>query len=587
MNMLTPRSKAAQIALATLLIYACVALATNAQAQTGRYRIAGKVVSSTSGAPLAQARVTIASVEDRSATISVITGDDGVFAFANVPAGKYSLEGARRGFITSGYDAHENFSTAIVTGGEADSEHLIFRLTPQAVLTGHVFDEAGDPVRKASVSLYRQDQSTGVGLTRRIASARTDDRGVYEFAELPAGNYFISVNARPWYALHPRSSRNGGGTATTTNSDGTVTTVREEETITTSVVPPSFDVTYATTYYPDTTDSDEATPIPLRGGEHLTADVHLSPVPALRILLRMDQQPGRGFAMPQLFKKSFDSTENVTVQLMAPNSDVTGERPASTFTMLGDGEMEFSGIPAGKYTVRVPALPGSEQSGSVGEFDINQNGQEVNPSAGEPASGAKFTVRVLGTARPPQGLMLALRTREHRVVRAAPVDSHGACEMLDLPPGKYDLLAATPINDYAVTRITINGSPSRGHTLDVVAGATVEGTVTLIGGQTVVQGIAKRDGKGVPGAMIVMVPKDPEANGELFRRDQSDLDGTFSLGTVIPGEYTVVAIENGWDLNWSQPGVIAHYAETGQKVVVAPTAGEPVRLSEPVEVQPR
>jgi hypothetical protein len=69
--------------------------------------------------------------------------------------------------------------------------------------------------------------------------------------------------------------------------------------------------------------------------------------------------------------------------------------------------------------------------------------------------------------------------------------------------------------------------------------------------------------------MIVMVPRDPESHGDLFRRDQSDLDGSFSLGTVIPSEYTIVAIENGWDLNWSQPGVIAHYTEKGQKVVIA------------------
>ena len=84
--------------------------------------------------------------------------------------------------------------------------------------------------------------------------------------------------------------------------------------------------------------------------------------------------------------------------------------------------------------------------------------------------------------------------------------------------------------------------------------------------------------------MIVMVPKDPEMNGELFRRDQSDLDGTFSLGTVIPGEYTVVAIQNGWDLNWSEPGVIAHYVEHGNKITVPAGAREPVHLAEPVEV---
>jgi hypothetical protein len=40
------------------------------------------------------------------------------------------------------------------------------------------------------------------------------------------------------------------------------------------------------------------------------------------------------------------------------------------------------------------------------------------------------------------------------------------------------------------------------------------------------------------------------ATRDLFRRDQSDLDGTFSLHGVIPGTYTVVAIDNGWDLDW-------------------------------------
>ena len=428
-----PRSRAGKLTITTMFLCTSLALTPHPLAQAGGLRIAGKVLSSTSGAPLSQARVTITSVQDRRETTSLITGDDGVFVFTNLAAGKYSLEGARRGFITSAYDAHEQYSTAIVTGGEADSEHLVFRLTPQAVLTGRVLDEAGDPVRRASVSLYRQDQSTGVGLVGRIANARTDDRGIYEFAELPAGNYFISVNARPWYALHPRSFRNGGGTVTTTNSDGTVASVREEETITTPVAVHSFDVTYATTYYPDTTDSDEATPIPLRGGERLTADVHLAPVPALRILVRMDQQPGRGWAVPQLLRKSFDSTENVSAQLMASNSDAPEDRRPSNFTMLGNGEMEFSGIPAGKYTVRVPAMPGSELSGSVGEFDITQNGQEINPSAGEPVSGAKFSVRILGAARPPQGLVLALRTREHKVVRTAPVNANGAVEILDIP----------------------------------------------------------------------------------------------------------------------------------------------------------
>jgi hypothetical protein len=56
---------------------------------------------------------------------------------------------------------------------------------------------------------------------------------------------------------------------------------------------------------------------------------------------------------------------------------------------------------------------------------------------------------------------------------------------------------------------------------------------------------------------------------------------------VIPGEYTIVAIENGWDLDWSQPGVIARYLPNGEKLKVGTAAQGPVELSQSVAVQPR
>ncbi len=54
-----------------------------------------------------------------------------------------------------------------------------------------------------------------------------------------------------------------------------------------------------------------------------------------------------------------------------------------------------------------------------------------------------------------------------------------------------------------------------------------------------VEGFAKRDGKPVGGAMIVLVPKDSEGDSDRFRRDESDLDGSFLLKDVVPGSYTV------------------------------------------------
>jgi hypothetical protein len=68
--------------------------------------------------------------------------------------------------------------------------------------------------------------------------------------------------------------------------------------------------------------------------------------------------------------------------------------------------------------------------------------------------------------------------------------------------------------------------------------------------------------------MVVLVPKDPELHREIFRRDQSDLDGTFTLQGVVPGTYTVLAIENDWELDWSEPGVIAAYIKNEPSVEI-------------------
>jgi hypothetical protein len=71
------------------------------------------------------------------------------------------------------------------------------------------------------------------------------------------------------------------------------------------------------------------------------------------------------------------------------------------------------------------------------------------------------------------------------------------------------------------------------------------------------------------------------------RRDQSDSDGSFSLRDVAPGHYTVVAIEDGWELDWAQPEALARYLPRGIGVTVSEGAGKAVRLDGEVQVQGR
>ena len=123
------------------------------------FKIAGTVVNEVTGAALALVKVSIADTRARAQRIEMVTGEGGHFEFAGVPAGKYALQGAKRGYITSSYEQHEQYSTAIVTGPEFATEKLVLRLMLMALIMGHVLDESGDPVRHARVRLFLEDHS--------------------------------------------------------------------------------------------------------------------------------------------------------------------------------------------------------------------------------------------------------------------------------------------------------------------------------------------------------------------------------------------------------------------------------------------
>jgi len=528
--------------------------ATQAPATNAAFRIAGVVVSSTGGNPLAHARVTIIDDKNPERRQSIVTDEDGRFDF-KVGGGKHALQGTKRGYIAAAYEQHEQFSTAIVTGAGLDTENLVLRLAPSAVLSGKILDELGDPVRHATVSLYREDRRVGIGRILKISGDSTDDQGAYEFSSLDAGTYFVSVTAKPWYANHPRSSEPGFPESETDNR--------------TSAVDRSLDVAYPITYFGDSTEPDDATPIPIRGGDHLQADIHLNPVPALHLLFRVPDNGERGISVPMLQRPSFDGVDTVQTDGMQ---------------QVSPGVFEINGVSPGRYSVRTP---GSGDGNEANEINLTNDGQELNVPGAEAGANIKATVQLVGETKLPPHLGVALRNSKMRVVAWQEVDAKGELEFQDVAPGKYEVLAFAQAKRYSVVRISSTGSETAGHILNVTAGSSLAVSFSLVGGAMNVEGFAKRAGKAAPGAMVVLVPKDPDSHRDLFRRDQSDQDGSFSLRSVVPGSYTIVAIENGWDLDWSRPGVIAHYAEHGKTVTVPGGTQGSMHVLDPVEVQPR
>jgi hypothetical protein len=516
---------------------------------SGNFGIAGTVVDAISAHPLARAQVSVTNNNNPSDRQVMVTADDGRFHF-QVNAGKYSLQGAKRGFITFAYDQHENFWTGIVTGAGLDTESLTLRLPPAAAITGKVTDDVGDPVRNAAVAIFREDHRTGVSRIERFTDVQTDDLGTYEVTPLDTGTYFVAVTAQPWYAVNP----------TPVNS----------RTAAFYLVDPSLDVAYPVAYYHDITEPDDSVPIPVKGGDHVVADFHLFPVRALHLLFHTRGE-SEGVNVLDIQKQSLDGID---------------VRQDANIILRSDGVGTVSGIAPGRYRVK-PHFPLDGQARAPIEMNLTSDGQELDLSGGEATASFKAMVQLHGSEKLPTQLNLALRSSAGRVVARAPVDDKGKAEFTNVTPGKYDLLAGAPTKSYSVFRMTSEGNATSGHTLNVPAGASLTVSLSLVGAEATVEGFAKRSGKAAPGAMVVLVPSDPESNLELFRRDQSDLDGSFSLAGVVPGNYTILAIENGWDLDWAKPAVIEPYRQHGQKLVVGGQTKGSMHLPGPVEVQPK
>ena len=514
------------------------------------YRIAGRTVSAADGHPLQGATVLIVNTKTQQQVASTLAGEDGGFAFTDLRADKYALQAVKTGYLPSAYDQHEIFSTAIVTGAGLNTDSLVLRMAPAAILRGRVIDEAGDPVRGATVTLYRENRDEGRSRITQFRNAPTDDLGEYEIASLPPGTYFLSAKGIPWYAMHPQP-RNPASPVELISS-----------------VDPSLDVAYPTTFYADALGADEATSIPVRGGEQVNIDLHLRPLPA--VTLTLHAAPGQqGVRVPQLQESVFDQSETVYGQVQFVDSDVS-----------------IVGVPPGHYVLSQVNQSNGEIAKST-MIDLTRRTVDADATSGEDSGGIKMKLEGENGVNLPPAMLVGLRSKEAGIVASQPTNEKGVAEFAGLKPGDYQFFLSGADRQYHVARITFVGGKTSGNAVRVAPGTAVSVTVTIVAGSVAVEGFAIKDGKPAAGVMIVLIPSDVNDNVELFRRDQSDLDGSFLLPKVIPGKYTAVAIENGWELEWGRPEVLAQYLPKGVSVTISSGKRGSVRLSDALIVQSR
>jgi 5-hydroxyisourate hydrolase-like protein (transthyretin family) len=517
------------------------------------FQIGGIVVNSLTGQPLANINVAVSRVtqgSDRDITKSVMTGSDGRFFFTQLSAGKYSLMATGRGFALQYYEHHDPYATAIAIGPKLESTSLVFRMDPDAALEGTVTDENNEPIQYAMVRLFQRSTDEGMQKTLPINQAQTDDQGHYHIGHLEAGTYYLAVSARPWYAQNTRQYRLTGPRASLPpdSSDS------------------ALDVTFPLTFYSGALDSADATPIQLTPGERTTADVALHATPSLHVRIHTGEAEtptiGR-MIFPHISQRIFEGyVEPVS---NAPDS------------WVAPGVVEISGLAPGHYIVEVPPTSGAGDKGSVRGWyrDVDLAG-DVDISIADAPGFVSITGMMVFPAseRIPPQMTIQLGNTETGEVYRSDIDDHGgfAFKSDNVRPGRY-VVGLENASGYSLEKLAATGAKVAGRSIEVVNNATIRITGVVTHGAAQVTGTAMREGESFSGAMIVLVPQDPANNLPLFRRDQSDSDGTFTLPRVVPGQYSVIAIANGWDLEWANPTVLQPYLKNAETIQV-PSGGK-------------
>ncbi len=525
-----------------VLIFSTTVLAvddpTRQPSQT--FHISGTVVNAVSGQVVSRIQVSIGPAVKASASQVITTADDGRFEFDNLVPGKYWLQAEGRGFSPQRLDQHEEFSTAIAVGPGLSSDGLSFRLAPDASIIGTITDEQNEAVADARVMLFRTGVQGGAAFTRIRAQAQTDDQGHYHLSHVPSGKYFIAVSGSPWYAENrPRSGGRAfvSGDAAGTDSDEEASS--------------QLDVTYPLTFYSGVTDPAAATALTVNHGDRLVVDLTLAAVQCVHLRLTDSAvQPGQSL--------------NATLR---ENIFGTSLPIPATLNAAGPGDLEISGLAPGQYSLQLQTF-GNNVVSREQQIDVSDN-SEIMFANNAMSPSIKGMVQSEDGRPLPGNLNVMLLSRAEQSL-SAQTTAKGEFEMTPQTtrPGKYQV-TIFGIPDTFIKSVSATGASLIGRECNVAGNSSVYLKIIVGQGAGRIDGTVLRDGKPFAGAMIVLVPQDIQHNSILVRRDQSDSDGTFSLYSVLPGSYAVVAIQNGWDLQWLNPDVLSPYVKAGTAVNVA------------------
>jgi len=469
-------------------------------------RVEGVVVSAGRSEPLKRAQVFLFQIDKpMGMSYSTSSGADGRFGMADIEPGAYYLSASRRGFIRAQYGARRPGSpgTTLALERGQSIRDLVIRMVPQAVITGRVVDEDGDPVAHAEVQSRRYDRKGGKRQFRWGSADNTNDLGEYRISGVAPGRYLVS-------AMIPTSPE-------------TPVALSAAET-----VPRMF----AQTYYPATIDPANATALEVTAGAQLRGvDVMLVKTRAVSVKGRVYPAPGG------------EETRGVEIQMNPRNS--AGIPQELGITVGPQGNFALHGVLPGSYVLSA-VWHTKQMLTARQEIEVGEAGVDDVVLTGTPGLELTGRISIEGQSEAPSEARIALVSGEERWGAGGEVKDDGSFKFPNVAPDKYKVQVFGLPETHFVKTVHFAGRDALESGLDLTRNSSgpIEIVVSSNGGQ-VTGSVTDVGEKPVTAALVALVPDGKRRDETRFYKQAStDQQGRYTIKGITPGEYKLFALDD-------------------------------------------